>query len=364
MDPWTQFLSIVSQVVTPAWNDLLQYIPLLLLGLLPLTVLMQARAWRHNAARNRSRVPQPFPAGPVPSGVHLPPPSIWPFVAPIGLFFIFLSLVFGGGSLFLNPVLFVIGLAIAAGGALGWFLDAGREYRQLDAGDHGMHLVEETAGVPIPEVIPEGIHLPGPSAWPFLAPIGLFFVFLGLIFGPILIAGGLAMAAIAAIGWYLDAGREYRQVEEGHHAEPATRDPEQAFPKRLMPVYAGIAAATILFTLTPWLLTFLPRTAVEPAGPPPTSTPAESASAATAFDVRTLVVVADKPFTITFDNKQAGVPHNIWIYDSPALGTPLFRGEDVTGPKVVEYHIDPLPAGQYTFICNIHPPMVGTLIVR
>ena len=78
-------------------------------------------------------------------------------------------------------------------GATGWYLDARREYDQLDAHDHGLRLVAEThgTGAPAPVVIPEGIHMPGPSAWPFLAPIGLFFIFLGLVLGPLLIVAGV-----------------------------------------------------------------------------------------------------------------------------------------------------------------------------
>jgi len=32
MDLWTQFLNILSQVIMPSWNDLLQYMPLLFVG--------------------------------------------------------------------------------------------------------------------------------------------------------------------------------------------------------------------------------------------------------------------------------------------------------------------------------------------
>ena len=39
-----------------------------------------------------------MPAGPVPEGVHLPPGSIWPFIAPIGLFLVVLALALGGGG--------------------------------------------------------------------------------------------------------------------------------------------------------------------------------------------------------------------------------------------------------------------------
>ena len=120
-----------------------------------------------------------------------PVAPLWPFVAPIGLLLMFFSLAVGGGEgLFLNIPIAVTGLLIAAIGAAGWYRDAHREYEQIEAHEHGLRLVAETPGPPVPVVIPEGIHMPGPSPWPFLAPIGLFFVFLGLVLGPLLIVAG------------------------------------------------------------------------------------------------------------------------------------------------------------------------------
>src|SRR6187402_250627 len=139
MDLWTETLALLSQVITPLWATLLQYIPLLLLGLIILTVFGLVRVWLHNGARNASRVPRPVPAGPVPDGVHLPSGSLWPFVAPIGLVLIFFSLAIGGGEgTFLNIPVALVGIVIAVFGAAGWYLDANREYEQLDAHDHGL----------------------------------------------------------------------------------------------------------------------------------------------------------------------------------------------------------------------------------
>ena len=78
MDLWTELLALVSQVVTPIWNELIQYIPLLFFGIFPVFILMLIWMWRHNRAANRSRVPARLPDGPVPAGLHLPSPSIWP----------------------------------------------------------------------------------------------------------------------------------------------------------------------------------------------------------------------------------------------------------------------------------------------
>lgn len=366
---WDQALDLVSRFVTPVWDTLLQYIPLLLIGLLLLAVPGMAWAWRRNASLNRSRVPAPAPAGPVPDGVHLPSPSIWPFIAPIGLFLLLLSLAIGGGdsTLPFNLALASIGLVVFLFAAAGWYHDASREYDVLDAHEHGLTLAAEIeqSGTG-PDAIPEGIHLPGPSAWPFLAPIGLVLMFLGLVLGPLLIVGGALMAIAAGIGWFVDANREFDQVEAtGHPAEPVTRDPVKVFPRWAAPTFAAIGGVVVLLTLAPWFLSLIPeQSAGGEAGPPPTTTPFLSASAATHFDQGRIVIPADTAVTLTFQNDQAGVPHDVAIPDPASGGDWLFKGDVITGVATIEYQLPPFAAGEYTFQCTIHPPMVGTVLVR
>ena len=90
------------------------------------------------------------------------------------MFLLFLSLVLGGKA-GPNLVAFAAGLLVGLLALGGWYLDATKEYVAVEAGDHGLVPVEETAGRRTEGPPPEGIHLPAPSAWPFLAPIGLFF---------------------------------------------------------------------------------------------------------------------------------------------------------------------------------------------
>ena len=47
-----------------------------------------------------------------------------------------------------------------------------------------------------------------------------------------------------------------------------------------------------------------------------------------------------------------------------ASGTAVFKGEIVTGPKVVVYDVPALPAGSYTFVCTVHPNMTGTITAQ
>jgi len=80
-----------------------------------------------------------------------------------------------------------------------------------------------------------------------------------------------------------------------------------------------------------------------------------------AYDLSEISAPADAGFTIHFDNKDAGIPHNVAIKD--ASGTEVFKGEIITGPAQADYQVPALPAGTYTFICSVHPNMTGTLTV-
>jgi mono/diheme cytochrome c family protein/plastocyanin len=77
------------------------------------------------------------------------------------------------------------------------------------------------------------------------------------------------------------------------------------------------------------------------------------------FVQRELEVPAGAPFAIEFDNQDAGVPHDIVISD--ASGAVVFDGDLFNGPEVRTYQVGALPAGEYTFVCSVHPNMTGTL---
>ena len=81
------------------------------------------------------------------------------------------------------------------------------------------------------------------------------------------------------------------------------------------------------------------------------------------FDTSTINLPADQPTTIHFVNDDAGVPHNIGIYEDDTVVAELFQGEQITGPDEIDYAIDPLAAGDYYFQCDVHPDMNGTVAV-
>lgn len=81
------------------------------------------------------------------------------------------------------------------------------------------------------------------------------------------------------------------------------------------------------------------------------------------FDTTELDLPAGQPVTISFENKDAGTPHNIAIYADASAATVLFQGEEFPGPATQTYKIDPLDAGEYYFRCDVHPTMNGTVVV-
>jgi plastocyanin len=76
-----------------------------------------------------------------------------------------------------------------------------------------------------------------------------------------------------------------------------------------------------------------------------------------AFQPTSLTIKADTPTEIVLDNQEA-VPHNIAVKD--AAGAEVFKGKIVTSAKETNA-VPALAAGSYTFWCEVHPNMTGTL---
>jgi plastocyanin len=82
------------------------------------------------------------------------------------------------------------------------------------------------------------------------------------------------------------------------------------------------------------------------------------------FDRDCLAAPADESFTLTLDNQENGIPHNVSIYENGQQANALFKGDPVTGVQSTVYEVPALPAGIYYFQCDIHPDMAGALVVR
>lgn len=383
---------LLQQLLIPNWSDLIALLPWVLIVLVAGWLVFTALQWMRAGARNRPRVPRPAPEPP-PPGVHMPGPSRWPFVVPFGVALVLASLVLTGRDANNNPIepvnvpLLVVGLIISLVAVAGWLRDANREWRATAVGAHEPALAggpamavalpaggSSSALVPagpsamtVAERYPEpppGVHMPGPSPWPFFAPIALFVMLLGVVFSAILLVGGLILGVIAAAGWLLDAGHEYRSTEATGHAVPKTRDPSAVWPRALVPLYGAVIVISFLLMLAPTFFGFLNSLTPPEATPTPVAVPAVpeiSASSAVSFDTKTLIVPADRPFDLVFHNNQAGVPHNVDIGDSASAPTTYLHGEQITGVDSITYQVSAIPVGTYYFQCEVHPNMNGTV---
>jgi plastocyanin len=78
------------------------------------------------------------------------------------------------------------------------------------------------------------------------------------------------------------------------------------------------------------------------------------------FDVTEIRLAARVPVEVDLVNRDVGQRHNVAIYRGSAV---IARGAPITGPTATAYDFGPLPAGTYTFRCEIVPDMSGTLRV-
>lgn len=156
-------------------------------------------------------------------------------------------------------------------------------------------------------------------------------------------------------------------------------------PRRLSPlalaVLIGVSASACVTATPGWTYTpapsVTPRPSVAPSGsaggsPAASGSPAGSGEAGgvsisalnVAFEQASVTAPAGKAFQITFDNKDAGTPHNVSIHKDNASGAEVFKGEIVTGPATKVYDVPALDAGTYAFVCSVHPNMTGTLTAQ
>jgi cytochrome c oxidase subunit 2 len=116
-----------------------------------------------------------------------------------------------------------------------------------------------------------------------------------------------------------------------------------------------------------WLADSIAKANATPA-PPPSGEAAGPTLQLSAFNVAyeqaDLTAPAGTPFSIEFDNKDNGVPHNVAIHRDSATGQEVFKGDIFNGPAKRTYDVPALNAGTYAFVCTVHPNMTGTLTVK
>jgi plastocyanin len=221
-------------------------------------------------------------------------------------------------------------------------------------------------------------HTAPPSPWPFFIPVGMAVSLLGLgLLSMALVLAGIVMMGPALIGWFRDAGHDWRLTDDAAVGREQSRDAPGGllhrsamggFPRWLVAVDGVIVLMALAITVGGWSVDA--RAAFvrgqSQATPPPGGGSGGLALVAQniRFSSDSLAAPAGKPFDIAFQNDDK-VPHNVAIFTSATDQKALFQGTIVTGPISVTYHVPALTAGTYAFRCEVHPAsMTGTLTVR
>lgn len=347
-------LDFAGQIILPDWKGLVDLFPILLVILFALWLALTARAYASLGPRRRA----PARIQPItPPDVHMPGGSMAPILAALGAMGLFAGLVFGG-------VILWIGVALLVGTLLWWGREALRDYEHIEPATRlPVPVREETAP-------PPGVHMPGPSIRPFMAAFGSAALFAGLVFGGAILMVAILFFVWTLAGWFVDFTAEYRKVVQADRTGHLENIPPRGFPVRSLQLFA------VLFVFAGlWQLGIFPPSSPATAGggaspapsaeggPPPGAIQLEAVGIA--FVQKELAAPADQPFTIFLVNNDGpGTPHDVVIQDEN--GAPIKQVPPTDGGQSMAYDYDPLPAGEYTFICSIHPipSMTGTLTVQ
>ncbi|MDO8485158.1 MAG: cytochrome c oxidase subunit 4 [Candidatus Limnocylindrales bacterium] len=367
---WNGILELVSQFVIPDWGGLVALLPVGIVILVAIGLIWTFRRLMTAAPARRGigRVPPTTPAG-----IHMPGPSLAPIFAAIGVFLLFLGLVFGGVALALGAIALVLTL-------LYWLAEGLRVY------DRDIEPTRTILPARVDAVPPPGVHMPGPSFRPIMGALGTALLLLGLVFGGWLLAVGVFALVAGLIGWLADARKEYVKTVEadrtGHlEGMPAPRPPSRLFATlAVLVVAAAVLQSGVLTTGpasggTPGASESPGGSAAPPhaSGAPASGAPASGEPGGPTADVKveakgvafvqgSWAGPADKPFTIAFDNEDPGTPHNIALKDSS--GAEVWKGDIINGVETRVYDVPALPAGQYTFACSVHSNMSGTATLQ
>ncbi|WP_067050324.1 plastocyanin/azurin family copper-binding protein [Methanofollis ethanolicus] len=133
------------------------------------------------------------------------------------------------------------------------------------------------------------------------------------------------------------------------------------------PIETTLPTITPVINETPTLTTNMTANETVTATPRPPAGPVALTLTAEdfAFDRSTIEVPAGAKVTITFENRDPGVEHNVAFYETSAAEDVIFKGDLVTGPGTATYTFTaPSEPGTYFFRCDPHATrMRGDFVV-
>lgn len=187
----------------------------------------------------------------------------------------------------------------------------------------------------------------------------------------LVVAGALAFGAVA-LDRTLKARRALddaapapeEEVEEEEEVVAGIGVGRAPVPRWLYGFYVVIPLFALLYVLN--AVALRPPQAEEPdETPAPTGPVTEVTIVARSirFDLDVMTFPANTPVTITFDNQDAGVPHNVAVYESQPPAPEIFVGDIFPGVAERDYSFTTPGPGEYYFHCDVHPSMNGSVEV-
>src|SRR5512140_308497 len=146
---------------------------------------------------------------------------------------------------------------------------------------------------------------------------------------------------------------------------PARKEPTMnTLPSHRLPRFASrMALGAALLVLAAVVAACGEAAGAQPAGPAASIDPnaVHVIASGQQFTTTAVAAPAGKPFSLVFESR-TGDPHDISIV--PAGGAPVFTSDVFSGPATKTFAVPALAAGTYTFRCDVHPGMSGTLTVQ
>ena len=189
----------------------------------------------------------------------------------------------------------------------------------------------------------------------------------------VVVSVGLIVGAIA-VDRVMRSRRALAELSEAPEEEPDETEVAGigigtgTVPKWLYGFYVLIPVWALVFVFTNVDLS-------SPAGeepteaPPTTEEPVDGAAVISAlniqFDRDTLgPFEPETEITVTFENDDSGIPHNVAVYDDDSMSESIFVGEIFPGVAERDYTFTTPAAGTYYFQCDVQPSMNGDFVVE